>query len=110
MASSLGKAAPSLRKAVRSVAINALLARERWQSGVAYNPLSDRVARDPYPVYAKLRARDPVHYSRLMDAWVFTPATGTRTPSCATTGAFPATRANAKRRSGSGPPCRPLNT
>ena len=64
--------ASSLRKAVRSVAINALLARERWQSGVAYNPLSDRVARDPYPVYAKLRARDPVHYSRLMDAWVFT--------------------------------------
>ena len=64
--------APSLKKALRSVAINALLARERWQSGVAYNPLSDRVARDPYPVYAELRARDPVHYSRLMDAWVFT--------------------------------------
>ena len=64
--------ASSLKKAVRSVAINALLARERWQSGVAYNPLSDRVARDPYPIYAKLRSRDPVHYSQLMDAWVFT--------------------------------------
>ena len=61
-----------LGRVVRSVAVGALLARERWQSGVAYNPLSARVARDPYPVYAKLRARDPVHYSRLMDAWVFT--------------------------------------
>ena len=61
----------SLGRVARSVAVGALLARERWQSGVAYNPLSARVARDPYPVYAKLRARDPVHYSRLMDAWVF---------------------------------------
>ena len=62
----------SLGRVVRSVAVGALLARERWQSGVAYNPLSARVARDPYPVYEKLRARDPVHYSRLMNAWVFT--------------------------------------
>ena len=62
----------SLRQMVRPVAINALLVRERWESGVAYNPLSPRVARDPYPVYARLRTEDPVHRSRLMNAWVFT--------------------------------------
>ena len=44
---------------------------ERWRTGVAYNPLSDRTAQDPYPVYAALRERDPVHRSRLMNAWMF---------------------------------------
>ena len=34
----------------------ALSLRERWESGVAYNPLSARTARNPYPVYAALRA------------------------------------------------------
>ena len=29
------------------------------------------MAQDPYPTYAKLRGRDPVHRSRLMDQWVF---------------------------------------
>ena len=57
---------------MRSLAVNALLLRERWQSGVSYNPLSAETAQDPYPTYAKLRARDPVHRSRLMNAWVFT--------------------------------------
>ena len=62
----------SIRQAVRSIVINAVLVRERWQSGVAYNPLSSRLAQNPYPFYAELRARDPVHRSRLMNAWVFT--------------------------------------
>ena len=57
--------------AIRSLAVGALLIRERWQSGVSYNPLSAEMAQDPYPTYAKLRGRDPVHRSRLMDAWVF---------------------------------------
>ena len=61
----------AMRDAIRSVAVNALLLRERWQSGVSYNPLSAEMAQDPYPTYAKLRGRDPVHRSRLMDAWVF---------------------------------------
>ena len=39
---------------------------------MAYNPLSARVTQNPYPIYNKLRARDPVHHSRLMDAWLFT--------------------------------------
>jgi len=62
----------SIQKAIRSVVVGAMLARERWQSGVAYNPLSRRTAQDPYPVYAALRARDPVHRSALMNAWMFT--------------------------------------
>ena len=61
-----------LQRVLRSLAVGALLMRERWQSGVAYNPLSAEVARDPYPVYAKLRERSPVHYSRLMNALLFT--------------------------------------
>ena len=62
----------SMRHAIRSVVANAALVRERWQSGVAYNPLSARMAQDPYPVYAALRERNPVHRSRLMNAWLFT--------------------------------------
>ena len=61
----------AMRDAIRSAAVGALLLRERWQSGVSYNPLSADMAQDPYPAYARLRARDPVHRSRLMDAWVF---------------------------------------
>ena len=61
----------ALRDAIRSVAVNALLLRERWSSGAVYNPLSAAVAQDPYPQYADLRERSPVHRSRLMNAWVF---------------------------------------
>ena len=61
----------ALGKAIRSLVINTLLLRERWQSGAAYNPLSARMAQDPYPEYAKLREQSPVHRSRLMNAWVF---------------------------------------
>ena len=61
----------AMRDAIRSVAVGTLLMRERWQSGVSYNPLSAEMAQDPYPTYAKLRGRDPVHRSRLIDAWVF---------------------------------------
>ena len=60
-----------MRQAIRSVVVGSMLARERWQSGVAYNPLSAQTAQDPYPVYAALRERDPVHRSRLMNSWLF---------------------------------------
>ena len=58
--------------AIRSAVAEALLLRERWESGVAYNPLSARTAQDPYPIYAALRSRAPVHRSRLLKAWLFT--------------------------------------
>ena len=61
----------ALRDAIRSLVVNALILRERWQSRATYNPLSPRMAQDPYPEYAVLRERSPVHRSRLMNAWVF---------------------------------------
>jgi len=60
-----------LRRGIQSLSINALLVPERWQSGVTYNLLSDDVVQDPYPTYAQLRDRSPVHHSRLMNALVF---------------------------------------
>ena len=63
---------PSLRTLIRPLAIGAMLGREWWQSGVTYNPLSPYVYLNPYPKYAELRAKDPVHWSSLMHSWVFT--------------------------------------
>ena len=59
-------------EAMRAVGAGPALLRERLQSGVHYNPLSSRTAQDPYPVYAALRTRDPVHRSGLLKAWLFT--------------------------------------
>ena len=61
-----------MREAIRSVLAHAIVAGERWRRGVAYNPLSARMAQDPYPVYAAMHRRSPVHRSRLMNAWLFT--------------------------------------
>ena len=61
-----------LRWKLRSLAAGAVALPEHWRSGVAYNPLSSRAIQDPYPTYARLRARSPVHRSRLLDGWVFT--------------------------------------
>jgi hypothetical protein len=36
-----------------------------------YDPFSPDVMRDPYPVYARLRAEDPVHHIEAYDAWAF---------------------------------------
>jgi pimeloyl-[acyl-carrier protein] synthase len=59
------------QRLLRFVAIGTMLAREWYQSGVTYNPLSPSMRLDPYPTYAALRAKDPVHWSTLADAWVF---------------------------------------
>ena len=58
--------------AIRSAVAGAMILPERWRRGVAYNPLSARTAQDPYPAYAALRDRAPVHRSRLLKSWVFT--------------------------------------
>ena len=39
---------------------------------VQYNPFIPEVHANPYPMYARLRAEDPVHWSALMEAWVLT--------------------------------------
>ncbi len=60
-----------LRSLMRPLFIRSMLAREWWQSGVTYNPFSPRVFENPYPTYAALRAKDPIHWSPLMNGWVF---------------------------------------
>ena len=60
----------ALQNQLKAVVIRALLAREWWQSGITYNPLSPAISLDPYPTYAVLRAKDPVHWSTLAHAWV----------------------------------------
>ena len=52
--------------------VDLLLLPERQRSGFAYNPLAPRTVEDPYPAYAELRTRAPVHRSRLFRGWVFT--------------------------------------
>ena len=61
-----------LRWTVRSLVLDALAMPEYWRSGIAYNPLAAPVIQDPYPTYARLRDRSPVHRSRVLNAWVFT--------------------------------------
>ena len=62
----------TLTKTVRPLAMRALLAWERIESGVAYDPLSPGLRANPYPVYEELRRKDPVHRMRLQDAWLLT--------------------------------------
>ena len=62
----------SVDEAIRSAGACAMALRERWHNGVSYNPFSARTVQDPYPVYAALRDRAPVHHSRLLNAWLFT--------------------------------------
>ena len=61
-----------LQWTMRALAAGAVVLPERWRSGAAYNPISARMLRDPYPTYARLRERSPVHRSRLLGGWVFT--------------------------------------
>lgn len=62
----------SLRQLIKPLVITSMLLREWWQSGIMYNPISPRVFNDPYPIYAALRAKDPVHWSILTGSWVLT--------------------------------------
>ena len=61
-----------LAKLAHKLAIKALLVRERLESGVSYHPGSAEILGDPYPKYAQMRQRDPVHRMRLLDGWALT--------------------------------------
>ncbi len=56
----------------RSVYIRVRLAEERLRSGAAWWPLANGFVANPYPVYRRLRERDPVHYSILLEQVVVT--------------------------------------
>jgi cytochrome P450 len=62
----------ALRAAFQNVAVRALVTVERLQTGAALNPLDPRFRSDPYPMYRRLRERDPVHRSRLTGGIVLT--------------------------------------
>jgi cytochrome P450 len=57
---------------IRRVGIPALALKERLQTGVAFNPIAPAMKENPYPVYAQLRAKDPVHRSAVVQGIVLT--------------------------------------
>ena len=61
-----------VRNALKTLAIRSLLAWERLESGVSYNPASSKTRHYPYDTYDRLREKDPVHKMRLMNAWMLT--------------------------------------
>ena len=61
-----------VERAVKPLAMMSLLAWERLESGVTFNPLSPQLRANPYPLYDELRRKDPVHRMRLIDGWVLT--------------------------------------
>lgn len=64
--------AVSTASIARAVGSPILLSWERLTTGVSYDLLSPKVQADPYPVYTKMRTRDPVHWSELARAWFLT--------------------------------------
>ena len=62
----------NVRRALKPVLSPVMLAWERMESGVSYDPTSAAILSDPYDTYDRLRAKDPVHRMRLINAWVLT--------------------------------------
>lgn len=61
-----------VKRALKPVLSPALLAWERVESGVSYDPTSTSILSDPYDTYDRLRTHDPVHRMRLINGWVLT--------------------------------------
>ena len=60
------------QQAFQEAAIRAILALERIQTGATFYPVGKRFHEDPYRMYRRLRDRDPVHQSRLLNGYVLT--------------------------------------
>jgi pimeloyl-[acyl-carrier protein] synthase len=58
---------PALVKVLRAGGMQYLLLRERLATGASFNPVSARERENPYPSYRRLREKDPVHKSLLLD-------------------------------------------
>ena len=66
------KRLPGIPERWRSTAARAASLWETASRGASYNPLSPSVIQDPYPTYARLRRRNPVHRSAILGSWVLT--------------------------------------
>ena len=60
----MGLISRAVETLVKPLAVRALLAWERRESGVAYDVTSPAVLADPYDTYRRLREIDPVHRMR----------------------------------------------
>jgi pimeloyl-[acyl-carrier protein] synthase len=69
----VGTLARSLRIAREMARIGGALVVERFETGSVYNPLLNPILRQvrewPYPLYQRLRERDPIHRSRSIRGW-----------------------------------------
>jgi len=45
---------------------------------IVYDPADPAVMADPFPVYARLRDQDPVHWSPSLKSWIITRYTDVR--------------------------------
>jgi cytochrome P450 len=61
-----------LQQTVQGVAIRGMLAAERVQTGATFFPMGERYHENPYRTYRRLREKDPIHRSRLLNGWVLT--------------------------------------
>src|SRR5690349_2600796 len=61
-----------LQRAIQGVALKAILAAERVQTGVTFFPMGEAFYADPYTPYRRLREKDPIHRTRLINGWVMT--------------------------------------
>ncbi len=61
-----------VRRFFEPAAVRTMLAWERLESGVSYHPGAEAAIADPYPIYERMRQKDPVHRMRLIDAWALT--------------------------------------
>jgi cytochrome P450 len=61
-----------LANTIQAVAVRTLTAIERARTGVAFNPLARQFRDDPYPIYKRLRQKDPIHRSLLLRGAVVT--------------------------------------
>ncbi|MCY4431997.1 MAG: hypothetical protein OXC11_16625, partial [Rhodospirillales bacterium] len=61
-----------LRQLLEPLEYAAKLAWERLETGSAFNPISAQMRVDPYGFYERIRTRDPVHRTRIIDGWLLT--------------------------------------
>jgi len=47
-----------------------MLGVEWWQTGLVFNPMLGQARSDPYPLYRRLREKDPVHRSQAIFGWI----------------------------------------